>query len=488
MKKLLLFLLADFLFFTASSQVSEIPYTVPEVPWEESFGNHRAVIVIDQPTDAVHIKFLWRRHDLSPEKNRMLIIHAGTGDTLKNVYRVRLDDEQCDLVAGPVLHPGTYYFYYLPYTPEKRTPFAGKYLLLEMAPDELWVQKHHLTDKKGRFKGVGKAEIKEIQSRSSFDSFYPMEVAATRGEVEEYKKNFKDGYLVFPEDRSYPIRMKDALPFRWIAGEPAGEFHGTAQRNEYYVLQIGIFASQKSIINIKLGYSDLHDGQGNSIPAEALTCFNTNGTDSWGRAFTRVVNVDQGKIQAMWVGIEIPGEVVPGTYKGHIDIIPENSEEKRVKIQLVVSDQYLADRGDGEPWRHSRLRWLNSTLGLDDIPVHPYTPLEVAGRKISCLGRSIQLNDLGVPEQINSQGNALLSTPVNFVIESENHRVIFPRADFVFKEKKEGRVNPGKYDGKRDVEGRLPGRNGIRRKDWISIHSDIEKKYQHPGYPHRTSR
>jgi len=423
------------------STAQEVRYSVPEVPWEESFGNHRAMVKVNQPEDAIHIKCLWRRHDLSPEKRRMMIIHAESGDTIQNVYRVRVNNELCELVFGPASQAGIYYFYYLPYTPEKRTAFAGKYLSPEPYPEQIWVSRHHLTDKEGRYKEVGKAVVEEIQSRSEFDRFFPMEVIATQSETDDFLRSHRDDYLIFPEDRSYPIRMKDALPLRWVEHGPGIGFQGTAQQNEYYVFQLGVYASRKSLENIRLEFSDLRDSRGNTISGEAFTCLNTDGTDSWGKTFSKVVSLDQGKVQAFWVGIDISGKTVPGTYNGYVDVKPANLGKKRINIQLTVAGHYLYDRGDGEPWRHSRLRWLNSTLGLDDIPVHPYTPLKVDGRKISCLGRSIQLNDRGMPEQINAQGDQILSLPVNFLIESENEIVTFPAADFHFKEKKDGRVS-----------------------------------------------
>ncbi|MGV8134880.1 MAG: glycoside hydrolase domain-containing protein [Mangrovibacterium sp.] len=441
MRHSLLFILIWLFLGIKFSVAQDVRYSVPEAPWEESYGNHRAVIQVDQPGDAVHLQFLWRRHDLSPEKHRMLIIHADSGDTIRNIYRVRLNNELCELVFGPAVRAGTYYFYYLPYAPERNMPFAGKYLLPEPTPDQSWVLRHHLTDKDEHYKKVGKAVIKEIQSRSSFDNFYPMEVSATHSEMETFLKRNKDDYLIFPEDRSYPIRMDDALPLRWVEEKPEADFQGTAQQNEYYVFQLGIYASRKNVKNIRLEFSDLRDSRGNTISGEAFTCFNTDGTDSWGKAFSKEVNIDQEKVQALWVGIDIPGEAVPGTYEGYIDVKPANLGKKRIKIQLMVMDHYLADRGDGEPWRHSRLRWLNSTLGLDDKPVHPYTPLKATGKEISCLGRSVQLNDHGMPEQINSHGHNILSLPVNFVVESDNQRVIFPAGDFIFKEKKDGFIS-----------------------------------------------
>ena len=34
----------------------DVPYEVPETPWPESFGNHRAVLSIDNPAEVVRIE------------------------------------------------------------------------------------------------------------------------------------------------------------------------------------------------------------------------------------------------------------------------------------------------------------------------------------------------------------------------------------------------------------------------------------------------
>src|ERR1035437_8926211 len=131
-----------FLFFTlvlANSGLGQkkISYSVPADQWEEEFGNHRAIIEVDKPSDAVSIDFLWRRHDSSPEKRRMLIINAETGGKIINIFRVRIDNERCELVFGPVDKPGLYNFYYLPYTPVTNQYHSGEYLPVENAPDSL---------------------------------------------------------------------------------------------------------------------------------------------------------------------------------------------------------------------------------------------------------------------------------------------------------------------------------------------------------------
>ena len=374
-----------------------------------------------------------------------------------------MNNERCKLVFGPVKNAGIYYFYYLPYSPVTNEYHSGEYLSPEDAPDQVWIKKHGLYSANLEYKDVANAEVTGIQARTDFHSFYPMEVVATQDEAANYLMKYNDDYLVFAEDRSFPIRMPDALPLRWVQQKPGGDFHGTAQKNEYYALQVGVFAARETIENVRLEFSGLQDKMGNSISAKALTCFNTDGIDTRGKPFTKVVTVEQGKVQPMWVGIDLPDNVVPGNYEGTVTVKPGNSNEQKVRIFLKVEDKYLADRGDGETWRHSRLRWLNSTLGIDDEPVKPYTPMKVEGRGISCLGRSVQLNDLGLPEEIDTWGNKILSSPISFVVETNNQKMIFPAGNFVFKEKRNGLVSWESTTGNDFLKIVCHGGNGVRR-------------------------
>ena len=92
----------------------------------------------------------------------------------------------------------------------------------------------------------------------------------------------------------------------------------------------------------------------------------------------------------------------PGTYQGTVTVSAANAESKTVQVSLNVSENVIANHGDNEPWRHSRLRWLNSQIGFDDEVIAPYTPLVMKDKTISCLGREIKLSDLGLPEHITS--------------------------------------------------------------------------------------
>ena len=346
-----------------------------------------------------------------------------------------------ELVFGPVDKAGKYYFYYLPYTPVTNFYHSGEYLSSENAPNATWVNAHKLTDGLVKYANVSRATITDIQARTEFHSFYPMEVIPTTDELKNFLGQQKNEYLVFAEDRAFPIRMPDAIPLRWVQRPNPVDFTGKALKNEYYSFQIGIYAYQNQVENIKLEFSDLISKNGDRISHHAFTCFNTDGVDIDGKPFTKRVTVKQGRVQPLWVGTDIPTEAVPGTYEGVITVKPENLKEQKVKMTLTIMNKVIADRGDSEPWRHSRLRWLNSTLGIDDEPVAPYTPLIVDKQKISCLGRAIQLNNYGFPEMINTWGNEILVSPVKFTIEMNNRIQVLSPGKFSFQQQRNGIVS-----------------------------------------------
>jgi hypothetical protein len=404
---------------TAAMGQSVIPYNVPAQLWAEEFGNHRAVIHIDKAADAVHLDFLWRRHDTDPDKRKMWIIKDGTGEEVKNIRRIKVSQEQCELVFGPVTS-GDYHFYYLSYPPVPGWGGYNKdYNKPEAAPDTTWVLKNRLDTDAG-IKKAKKVQVRELQSRTDFDSFFPMEVTATQKEKEAYLKKYADKFLVFPETRTYPIRMQDALPYKWLAAAPAKTLELSALQNEYYAFQLGVYASKQALKDVRVRLSDFISATGAVIPASATTCFNTGGIDPYGKPFTKEVNVEQGHVQALWMGIDIAPDAKPGLYLSTAEVVTADGLSQQTTIRLRVEDGFIADRGDNEPWRHSRLRWLNSTAGISNNPVAPYTSMSVQGEEISCFGRSIRLNPAGFPETINCWGHSLLAAPIKMVVESSS--------------------------------------------------------------------
>lgn len=387
-------------------------YQVSEAPWAESFGNHRAVLQVDQPSDVIALDFHWRRPDKDVDQTRLLIVNAATGDTISNVKRLEVNNERCRLLFGSV-GAGTYYFYYLPYKVQHGYGFcSGGYLPKEQEPATEWLAKANAVKK------VPQARIIKVQSRTAFDSFYPMEVAATAKEKESYLAKHPSALYLFAEDRKNPIRMRAALPMKWLNDRQGKEFAGEAAPNEYYAFQIGVWAGKEAVKEIGYKASALKCGQ-EVIPASAITCFNVEGIDPYGKAFTKKVQVAKGEVQALWFGVDIPSTQKAGTYKGSITVTDATGKQSVVPVSIRVAGAPLADRGDSEAWRHSRLRWLNSTLGIADTPTTPYTGMTMDGNRIGCLGRTVTIDmQTGLPAGINSWGTEILQNPIRFIIRT----------------------------------------------------------------------
>ena len=109
----------------------------------------------------------------------------------------------------------------------------------------------------GLWKQLPEATVVEIQARGEFERFDPMEVIATAEETRQLVAACPEPYLVFPEDRKHPIRMTRDLPLRWIENGPAAEFRGTADRNEYYAFQVGLYAARGPVEDVAVEFGDL---------------------------------------------------------------------------------------------------------------------------------------------------------------------------------------------------------------------------------------
>ena len=405
-------------------------YSIPDKPWAEWLGNHRAIIEVPVTASAVCLNYDWRRHDKYADKHRFFIINGETNDTVLNILRLNVNADRCEIVFGPV-SAGKYYFYYLPY---KVQLYGGNYdsdyLPIENPPEKSWVAENNLSGKS--HSGLVEAKCVEVQARTDFDSFYPMEVIASHEEKNTLIAANGGAFLLFAEDRKYPIRMLDNIPQKWVSMPTADKFSGEASRNEYYVFQVGLWAIQ-DIKDIKVEFTPLK-GTGFTLPVSAMTCFNTGGIDPSGTLFTKIVNVAKGKVQPLWIGLDLPKEVPAGKYTGNVVIRTQNAGQKEVNVEIYVNNELLEDRGDSETWRHSRLRWLNSTAGIDDKTIAPYKPIGLKGKdKISLSFKEIKFTKDGLPASIKVFGEEVLSAPVQFnvAVAGSNLKFSTPKSKMV---------------------------------------------------------
>lgn len=394
--------------------------------WPDGLGNHRAVVRATEKSDAVLARIPWRLKQGLDVKG--IIVTDADGNRLRNMQwaRTGLDSGEVIFQAD---QPGDYYIYYMAYTSNPLPwDYSVTYTPYTNSSDHAWLQRHNLSDSDPHpeaWANLPLAEVIAIQARSEFDRFDPMEVPAGYEETKRLLDQYPGRtYMVFPEDREHPIRMTTAIPQRWAQAGRRDEFQGEACRGEFYVFQIGVSPISKKLENVTAAFTSLRSEDGKVIPSSVLRCFNVGGTDWLGRPMKKTLNIDYG-VHALWFGVQVPKDASPGRYAGSIILRPANAEESSIRLVLQVTDKVLDDAGDSDLWRLSRLRWLDSTIGLDDEVVAPYTPMKVRDRTVSCLGREVKLADTGLPGSIKSGGLEILARPMTFVVETTKGIVKF---------------------------------------------------------------
>jgi hypothetical protein len=61
------------------------------------------------------------------------------------------------------------------------------------------------------------------------------------------------------------------------------------------------------------------------------------------------------------------------------------------------------------PWEHNR-------LGLSEVVIPPFTPLQATGDQVSCVLRTHRLNGVGLWDQVTSEGTELLAAPLRWEV------------------------------------------------------------------------
>ncbi len=400
-------------------------------PWplNSGWGNHRAVVLARRSGEPVKAVIAWRRRDLEPEKIGVKIKHLETGEEILPVSIIKANREEGEIVFTPP-YSGLYGIYYLPFAIEGKNWYDPEvcYMKAEDMPGG---------DEQGRILegntgNMSTAEVVAIESRTDFDGFDLMEIPATAGETKKLLCRHPDAaFVLFPEDRTRSVKMLFELPQCWIERGEGLSFNGKAQPGEYYVFQIGVWAL-KDLEDLQIVFEAAVGGR--SLQDSAVTCFNTEGTDWLGNCYPRKLTVAAGSVQPLWFGVDLP-EDAQGAYEFFIKL-SSACGEKKVHVMLEVEGEKLANRGDGDLWRLSRLRWLNSAIGIDGEPAKGYPPVEVRGNRVSCLGREVAFDPSGLPadifsfftvtgDAVGSRAEAILAAPVEMKVVSGDRSLVW---------------------------------------------------------------
>lgn len=452
----LYYLLLIFVFFLVSCQQKQtpdgesqyqsfspdgIPFVIADSAWTADMqGNHRAVVSVDlsKVKNAVQVDLPWRRADLRPESKMIIVVDALTGKNIRNVKVLSFSSEKGIIAFEPNPSSSKYYVYYLPYRYREGWDDAryGKpwndYLKPEYKADANWLNSLSAD--------LPKAKVELFESRTRFDFFTSMGVTATRSEMNSLLQLEKEVPVLFMEDRAYPIRLTYQIPVRWIKTGSSDSFTGEALKNEYYTWQVGVWAAKKELHHVKLQFSDLKNGS-EVIPQSEITCFNQEGINWNGEPIKFDVNIPENRVQALWCGVQIPENAKSGKYTGEILLAADElSAPRKMTVTIDVKSKVLADKGDGETWRHARLRWLNSRIGIDNEFVAPYKEMTVNGNKVEATGKTLTLDGNGLPKSIRINDREVFAAPLSFIVETNQGNVVFEAENVKVEKKASGLV------------------------------------------------
>ena len=248
-------------------------------------------------------------------------------------------------------------------------------------------------------------------------------------DVQETKK-----LVVFAQPKDQPIRWYDPIP------ESANQnatteslFVMNGRPGEIFVYQLGVSANNFDNDVIGIEFSDFSGDNGQMIPKEKNTCFSTGGTDSHGKPFVKEVRIKSGRLQSLWVGIDLEN-AAHGNYTGSVTV-RVGDQSRCVPLQLEVSGDTIPNHGYDEGKRLARLNWLNSTAGIDEEVTHGYRPIQVISNTIEILGRKLVIAENGLPASIETffqssnqfltaTGEPIVEHAFRFVIEEENGNIV----------------------------------------------------------------
>ena len=230
---------------------------------------------------------------------------------------------------------------------------------------------------------------------------------APKEKVDEFLERFPDqNYFVFPESRENSIRILNGIPEVWTQRtyHEMRHFNAKARPGEYFVFQIGVYAARSDLKKLSIEYEDVTLG-GEVNSEMKLTCFNLEGTNHLGGYFSKTIDVKQGSVQPLWIGVNIPMDA-SGVFKGSIIVEPKNANAIPIKFNIPIHGNPICKGGFDDEFRLSRLAWLNSTIAQDNKVTNGYIPISRDELTLKILGRDVTIADNGLPQSIQSYFNA----------------------------------------------------------------------------------
>jgi len=209
-----------------------------------------------------------------------------------------------------------------------------------------------------------------------------------------------------------------------LAGMPCGlSFSYNTSRYQYFIAQlvaISDFDEEVDVITSPLS------GEGQEL-AKAVWCLNTAGRGPNGVFFYRKLPLTSGKMQPLLIGFDL-SEAKLGTFSATVTV-----GTVKVSLTLFVNDEPVFNDGADDIFSGSRLKWLNSNLGVKDAPVKGYSPLTFEENKLLFTGKTALIGNNGLLENVQSYfsqsnfltdsvQNTLFYRPMEFEVAGQRYR------------------------------------------------------------------
>lgn len=379
------------------------------------------------PSDgtAVYARLPWARHDAAPNATAIVVLSSATSLAVPRCTRTSATSEAGEIVFSASDGPGLYHAYYMPFT-------TCEYGACEYGASANYareVQPRSCNDSSAWIVGAQtNATVGDLQSRTAFDAWTEMELAATAAQTDALLREYAapDGVLLVAEDRSKPVRMVRHLPQLWSSRQEPGHLEGDARPGEAYTFQLALYASRRNVTVSHVSYSS-------ELQALSPVCMNLEGSDYWGRPYVPSAaarTVPAGEVRSFYIAGVIPNSTSgPHTIHGTATLVSADGAQYAATVSIAVSGSRIPTGGDDDIWRNTRVQWLNSQLGLGGGALPPpFTPVDIgsgsAASTVALLGKSVTVGENGMLAHVNvasdpnapGRATAALAAPVRFDI------------------------------------------------------------------------
>ena len=443
-----------------AQQLPVLPLSVATNPWPAAHssacggtdafcGDIRVSLNVTQSNiifnaGVVTAQVFWRRRDPNPQIKKIFVLDP-TGAAV-NVSPVTVEPT-CGVFQFDAAVPGVYYAYYLPF----HQGSGGADLTFSWIGCNSTDPTEHNPCVLGGASSTPAASVCDsatpaaaialgLECRDAFNCFSVMEMMAAPAEASAaiaalLSQSSPPFVGVFPEDRDHSVRVRDGgIPVRWaLAALHPVPFVIAGAPGEFLPFQLGVWAYAVAAPNITVASTAFTSPSSPSISPSDVAILSTGGSDTKGAPFTKPFGVDFGTAGSIWIGVQVPIDAQSGTlYSGNITIGCGGSNCSSanaviVPMTLSVSGGSVPYAGAQNVSSLSRLSWLNSKRGLEDVVPAPFTSVTVTGGQgtgqplvVSSLLKDVFLSATGLPNDIQ----AAFPTVANGVTSTESRLML----------------------------------------------------------------